>query len=347
MFASLEGCATRRFGGGDGCDDRDLFAVSEVMNLRALKSDALLLLTAIIWGGGFLAQRIGMESVGPFTFNAIRFALGSISLVPVILLVRKRSSIKGRVAEHTDSRKMVLGGVATGLALFMGATLQQVGIVYTTAGKAGFITGLYVVVVPLIGLFWGQRPNRGTWAGACTGAAGLYLLSVTEDFTISFGDFLVLIGAFFWACHVLVIGWLSPRMDPIVLSFLQFAACSLFSLIAAVGTETMTVSSITAATVPILYGGLVSVGVAYTLQVVAQRDAHPAHAAVLLSMEAVFAALGGCLILNESLPLRGLWGCGLMLSGMLISQLSEYLFHQKQAKTYSIKAEASQRRTAV
>jgi drug/metabolite transporter (DMT)-like permease len=289
-----------------------------------------------------------MESVGPFTFNAIRFALGSVSLVPIILLMRKNGASSGaRIAEPTDGRKMALGGAVTGLALFMGATLQQVGLVYTTAGKAGFITGLYVVIVPLIGLFWGQRPNRGTWAGACMGAAGLYLLSVTEDFTISFGDLLVLIGAFFWACHVLVIGWLSPRMDPIVLSFLQFAACSLFSLIAAVATETTTVRAVADATVPILYGGLVSVGVAYTLQVVAQRDAHPAHAAVLLSMEAVFAALGGWLILNETLPVRGLWGCGLMLSGMLLSQLSEYLFHQKQAKTYSIDPEAAHRQTVV
>jgi drug/metabolite transporter (DMT)-like permease len=287
-----------------------------------------------------------MESVGPFTFNAIRFALGSVSLIPIILLMRKNGTSGARIAEPTDGRKMVLGGAVTGLALFMGATLQQVGLVYTTAGKAGFITGLYVVIVPLIGLFWGQRPNRGTWAGACMGAAGLYFLSVSEDFTISFGDLLVLMGAFFWACHVLVIGWLSPRMDPIVLSFLQFAACSLFSLIAAVATETTTVRAVGDAMVPILYGGLVSVGVAYTLQVVAQRDAHPAHAAVLLSMEAVFAALGGCLILGEILPVRGLWGCGLMLSGMLLSQLSEYLFRRKQVKAYSIEPEAAQRRTA-
>ena len=163
------------------------------------------------------------------------------------------------------------------------------------------------------------------WIGAFLAAGGLYLLSVTEKFTIAFGDLLELIGAFFFACHVLIIGWLSPRMDSIKLSFFQFAACSILSLIAAVITEIITLQSLLQATVPILYGGLFSVGVAYTLQIIAQRDAHPAHAGIILSLEAVFAAFGGWLILGEMLSIRGLLGCLLMLTGMLISQFKFFL----------------------
>jgi drug/metabolite transporter (DMT)-like permease len=194
-------------------------------------------------------------------------------------------------------------------------------LVYTTAGKAGFITGLYVIIVPLLGLFWRQQPKIGTWLGAFLAAIGLYFLSVTEEFTIELGDLLVLIGAFFWAAHVLIIGWLSPRINPIKLAFSQYVACSILSLITACVIEDITMLSIFQAAIPILYGGLLSVGVAYTLQVVAQRDAHPAHAAILMSLEAVFAAIGGWLILGEIISARGLFGCGLMLSGMLLSQL--------------------------
>ncbi len=178
---------------------------------------------------------------------------------------------------------------------------------YTTAGKAGFITGLYVIIVPILGLFWRQQPQIGTWVGAILAAFGLYFLSVTEELTIEPGDFLVLIGAFFWAAHVLIIGWLSPRINPIKLAFSQYVACSILSLITASIVEDITLSSIFLAAIPILYGGLISVGIAYTLQVVAQRDAHPAHAAILLSLEAVFAAIGGWLILGEILSARGLF----------------------------------------
>jgi drug/metabolite transporter (DMT)-like permease len=198
-----------------------------------------------------------------------------------------------------------------------------VGLVYTTAGNAGFITGLYVVIVPLLGLFWQQRPSAGTWMGAFLAAAGLYLLCITDDFSISFGDLLELMGAFLWAGHVLIIGWLSPKIDSLKLALAQYVACSVLSLITAVFFETIALKPIFQAAIPILYGGVLSVGVAYTLQVVAQKNAHPAHAAILLSLEAVFAALGGWLILSETLTYRGFIGCALMLSGMLLSQLYE------------------------
>lgn len=291
------------------------------MKRSILKSDALLLLTAMIWGFAFVAQRVGMNHVGPFTFNGVRFALGSLVLLPLILLNGGSPRIPEGVLPPLGSRSLLFGGTMIGLALFAGASLQQVGLVYTTAGNAGFITGLYVVIVPILGFFWGQRPGPGTWIGALLAAGGLYLLSITAEFTIAFGDLLELIGAFFWAGHVLLIGWLSPRTDSLKLAFFQYAACSALSLFTAAMVETITLAGIFAAALPILYGGVMSVGIAYTLQVVAQKSAHPAHAAILLSLEAVFAALGGWLILGETLSMRGGIGCALMLAGMLLSQL--------------------------
>jgi drug/metabolite transporter (DMT)-like permease len=291
------------------------------MKSVTVKSDALLLTTAIIWGFAFVAQRVGMDYVGPFTFNGIRFAIGSLSLLPLVAMSRERPAATHKILPPPGLKTVFLGGTALGLALFSGASLQQIGLVYTTAGKAGFITGLYVIIVPLLGLFWRQRPRIGTWIGAVLAAVGLYFLSVTEEFTIEPGDLLVLIGAFFWATHVLIIGWLSPRINPVKLAFSQYLACSVLSLITACIVEDITMLSIFQAAIPILYGGLLSVGIAYTLQVIAQRDAHPAHAAILLSLEAVFAAVGGWLILGEIISARGLFGCGLMLVGMLLSQL--------------------------
>jgi drug/metabolite transporter (DMT)-like permease len=288
---------------------------------RALRADTLLLVTAAIWGFAFVAQRVGMAHVGPFTFNGVRFGLGSLSLLPLLMFTSRRASPARRLLAPASPGALVWGGGLAGLCLFCGASLQQVGLVYTTAGNAGFITGLYVVIVPLLGLLVGQRTNLGTWLGAGLAAVGLYFLSITADFRISRGDFLELLGAFFWAAHVLIIGWLSPRLNALKLAITQFAACSLLSLLTAAAIETITLEGLRQALLPILYGGLCSVGIAYTLQVVAQKDAQPAHAAILLSLEAVFAALGGWLLLDETLAGRSLFGCGLMLAGMLLTQL--------------------------
>ncbi|MFP4038106.1 MAG: DMT family transporter, partial [Desulfobacteraceae bacterium] len=294
-----------------------------ILDREVFKADWLLLLTALIWGSAFVAQRAGMEHVGPFTFNGVRFALGSLILLPLAL--RSRPLVPGGVQSGSPQAAAaptsLWGGGLAGVVLFVAAALQQVGLVYTTAGKAGFITGLYVIIVPLMGLMWGFRPGWGGWLGACLAVAGLYLLSVTEDFSLAKGDFLELLGAFFWAGHVLILGWLSPKVRRIRLACTQFAVCSVLSLAAASALETITWAGIRGAAVPILYGGLLSVGVAYTLQVIAQRHAPPVHAAVILSLEAVFAALAGWLILGEVLGLRGVVGCGLMLAGMLAAQL--------------------------
>ena len=296
------------------------------MNTSTVKSDALLLTTAIIWGFAFVAQRVGMDFVGPFLFNGVRFALGCLVLAPLILKNGVTGIHHAETARPANRKTGIIGGLIAGVILFSGASLQQVGLVYTTAGNAGFITGLYVVIVPILGIGLRHRTNTGTWAGAILAAAGLYLLSVTEAFTIAFGDLLVLIGAFFWAIHVLLIGWLSPKLDSLKLAFLQYAACSLLSLLVAAVFEDNTMSGALQATIPILYGGILSVGIAYTLQVVAQKTAHPAHAAIILSLEAVFAAIGGWIILDEVLTLRELLGCSLMLGGMITSQLWKFMW---------------------
>ena len=289
-----------------------------MLTLKAFKAEVLLLLAAIIWGTAFVAQRVGMEHVGPFTYNGVRFLIGALSLAP-LLWVGRRS---GPLIHPGGEWLTWAGSLLVGLILFAGASLQQVGIVHTTAGKAGFITGLYVVVVLLLGLLWGQRTPWGTWMGALLAIAGLYLLTMNDRLTLTEGDGLVLIGAFFWAGHVLAIGWLAGRhVEPVLLACLQFIICGVLSLAIAVVSESITLDGLRGATLPILYGGLLSVGVAYTLQVVAQRDAPPAHAAIILSLETVFAALGGWLLLNETLAERGLIGCGLMFTGMLLSQL--------------------------
>ena len=288
---------------------------------KPLNSEALLFLTAAIWGFAFVAQRAGMEYTGPFGFNAIRFALGSLSLVPLLVANRWRGRHSRRRSEGNKGSMPLLGAGLAGLILFAAASLQQIGIVYTTAGKAGFITGLYVVLVPILGLLRGQNPGYRTWLGAFLAVVGLYLLSVTGRLHISRGDLLVLLSAFFWAGHVLVIGWLSPRRESLILACIQFATCSVLSLGATLVTEVFNPQGLLQATIPILYTGLLSTGVAYTLQVVAQRKVPPANAAIIMSLEAVFAALGGWLILEEIINPRGLVGSALMLTGMLISGL--------------------------
>jgi len=286
------------------------------MEKENLQSDLVLLCAAAIWGFAFVAQRVGMEYVGPFLFNGVRFGLGSLSLLPLLYL-RRRDGDKRK----EQPAMALVGGAVAGMVLFIGASLQQVGLVYTTAGKAGFITGLYVVIIPVLGLFLRQRIRLGSWAGAVLAAVGLYLLSVTGKFTISFGDLLEVVGALFWAIHVLIIGWLSPRVSAVKLSLSQFMVCSGLSLATACLTEEILLGRLLDASIPILYGGLFSVGIAYTLQVVAQKKAPPSHAAIILSLETVFAALGGRLFLGETLSTRGLIGCALMFSAMMVSQI--------------------------
>jgi drug/metabolite transporter (DMT)-like permease len=281
-----------------------------------LRANLLLLLAAAIWGFAFVAQRVGMDHVGPFTFTGVRFALGGLSLVPLIFVFRREAP-----PEAAGKATGLKAGLLAGAILFAAASLQQVGLIYTTAGKAAFITCLYLVLVPVAGTLLGRRTSAGTWLGSLVAVAGLYLLCVKEDFTVGYGDFLELAGALFWTAHIMVIDRYSRRVDTLQLAFFQFMACAAGSLAVAAATEEIALSGLALAAAPILYGGLCSVGVAYTLQIVGQKDAEPSHAAIILSLETVFAAVGGYLILGEQLGTREALGCALMLAGMLASQL--------------------------
>lgn len=292
------------------------------MKTKEVKSVFILLLTAAIWGFAFVAQRVGMQHVGAFTFNGVRFALGSISLLPVIYFFNRKN--KEQQKEEADLKTTVKSGLIAGSVLFIAASLQQIGLIYTTAGKAGFITSLYIVLVPIIGILFKQKTHMKTWIGALTAAIGLYFLSINESFTIEFGDFLEIIGAVFWACHILLIDRFVKNVDAIKLSSIQFATCAVLSMITAFITEDVNAAGISGALVPILYGGIMSAGVAYTLQAVGQKYAKPSHAAIALSMESVFAAIGGIVLLAERMSPRGYLGCALMLLGMLIAQSENF-----------------------
>ncbi len=285
------------------------------MKPSALKSDFILLLVATIWGLAFVAQRIGMDHVGPFTFNGLRFVLGCLSLFPFLFFPRNR-------IKDQNGSGLIPSGIISGLILFGGISLQQVGLVYTTAGKAGFITGLYVVMVPFIGLFIkSSRTSPGTWTGAVLAGLGMYFLSMTKEMNMAFGDFLVFLSAICFAFHLIIIGRLSTRFDTVRLSLIQCCVCAALSLMVAFFSETFILSDILDVVLPLFYGGVLSVGVAYSLQIYGQKNSPTSHAAIILCLESVVAALGGWIILNEILSKRAIFGCVLMLAGMLISQL--------------------------
>ncbi|SDS77415.1 DMT family transporter [Pseudomonas oryzae] len=285
------------------------------MHRQSLRADLLMLLTALIWGTTFVAQRLGMNEIGPFLYTGLRFALGALVLLP--LLLRRPA---GAVVEPLN-RSLLAGGVLLGLALTVGINLQQVGLLFTSVTNSGFITGLYVIMVPLLGLLIGQRAGLGTWVGASLAVFGMALLSIGPDFHIASGDWLQLAGAVVWGVHVLLVGALASRHDPLRIAFLQFATCAAISLLLAVAFEELQLDAILRAGPAVLYGGVIAVGIGYTLQVVAQKHAIASHAAIILSLEAVFAAIAGALVLDESLSARGYLGCVLMFAGMLAAQL--------------------------
>ena len=286
------------------------------MNKKQIRANFLLFLTALIWGFAFSAQRFGAQYLKPFWFNGIRFALGSISLVPLIVYRKKQKN-----TVQNSTKYLLVAGILCGICMFAGASLQQIGIETTTAGKAGFVTGLYVVLVPVIGLLMGRKTGRMTWLAVIIAVLGLYLLTVTENFTIGKGDLIVLAGSLFWAFHILIIDHFSQKTDPLELSSLQFAVCSFLSLFIALFMEEISAGAVKNAMIPILYGGLCSVGIAYTLQVVAQKDAEPSQASLILCLETVFSVLGGMLLLKEEMTLRNVCGCVLMFVAIVITQL--------------------------
>ena len=293
-----------------------------------MQANLMLLVTAAIWGFAFVAQRVAMDHMGPFSFNAVRFLLGAASLLPLIWFFSRKKAV---ATTNVAKASVWLAGGVAGAILFIAAALQQVGLLYTTAAKAGFITGLYMILVPFLGLFLRHVTGLNAWLGALLALVGLYLLSINADFSMSRGDFLMFVGAIFWACHILWIDFIGRRVDALQLSAVQFLACGLLSSVMAFWQEIPTLASVLLAWPAVLFASFISVGLAYTLQVVAQKKAKPAHAAIIMSMEAVFAAIGGVVFLDESLPMRGWIGCGLMMAGMLLSQITLPKLHKETA----------------
>ncbi len=305
----------------------------ESMPSTRCQANLLLTLTAAIWGLAFVAQRVGADHLGPFAFNGIRFALGSLSLLPVLIVVQRRAGAAPRTAGN--AAPILLPGLLTGAVLFAASALQQAGIAETTAGKAGFITGFYIVLVPLLGIALRHPAGPRIWIGAVLALAGLYLLSVTDAFTLARGDALVLAGAIFWAVHILLIDRYAGQVGAVRLAFAQFVTCAVLSVGTALLVETAPFVGVPAAMWPLFYGGVMSVGVAYTLQVVAQRAAAPSHAALILSTEAVFAVIGGVLLLGETMTVRAMTGCALILAGILVSQSDAGQLPSDQGRVWS------------
>lgn len=288
-----------------------------------MKGNLILLLVAAIWGTGFVAQRSGMDSLGPFTYSGMRYLLGCISLLPLLYYFRHSAA--------AVRRKTVPAGIAAGVIMCVAVSMQQIGLLYTSAGKAAFITCLYIVIVPFIELLLGRRISRYTWLGALLALLGLYMLCVKEGLMMSGGDAIIFISAFLWALHILYIDHCVSGIDAITFAFTQFLTCAVLSLSVAGIWETITWEGVQAAAVPLLYGGFFPVGVAYTLQIVGQKYADPSHAAIILSMESVFGALAGYLFLNELMSLSEIGGCVLMAAGMFAAQLDGFAKKQKES----------------
>lgn len=297
------------------------------MKQKTMKSNLLLALAAFIWGVAFVAQSVGMEYVKPFTFNAARFLIGGVVLIPCIFLIKKTNGKKndGTAADpkkqKEETKTGILGGICCGIALFVASSFQQFGVSYTTVGKAGFITALYIVIVPLLGLFLKKRVKWTVWLSVAIATVGMYLLCMTEGLNIGKGDFYVFLCAICFSFHILIIDYFSPKADGVFISCVQFFTAGILALAATVLFEKPEISSILAAWAPILYAGVMSCGVAYTLQVVAQKNTDPVIASLILSLESVFSLIAGWVILGQKLSPKELFGCVLVFCAILLAQV--------------------------
>lgn len=289
--------------------------------MRKTKNTILLLLTALIWGSAFVAQSVGMDYVGPFTFNSVRCLIGGLVLLPCIFFFKRfgigdggweeEKSVKGR-------RDLIMGGILCGVFLACASSAQQVGLTYTTVGKAGFITAMYIVIVPVLGIFLKRLPKPAVWVSVVLAVAGLYLLCMTDSFALSPGDAWVLASALLFAFHIMVIDYFSPKADGVKLSCIQFFVAGIVCGVPMLLFEKPQILEILQAWQPILYAGVLSCGVAYTLQIIAQKDYDPTAASLILSLESVFSVLAGWVILGEELSPRELAGCALMFAAIIL-----------------------------
>lgn len=290
--------------------------------VQKFKGSIMLLITSLIWGTAFVAQSEGMNYVEPFTYNAMRTLLGGIVLIPVIALFRAAGKHSGAPPKKYSLKNTVKGGIFCGIFLFIASSFQQAGIAQTTTGKAGFITALYIVIVPILGIFFRRKVPLRMWLFVAAAVAGFWLLCINENFSISAGDLLVLMCAIFFAAHIMVIDYFNEKnTDGMLMACIQFFTAAVFMLIGMFVFEKPDINSILDAKFTILYAGIMSSGVAYTLQILGQRHTDPTVATLLMSLESVFAALSGWIILGEGLSIKELCGCALVFAAVILAQL--------------------------
>lgn len=294
-----------------------------VANKRSdqLKGSAILLFASIIWGSAFVFQQMGMEHLGPFSFNGLRYFIGAAALLPVILIKDALYKKKNGTAPQRDKKQQFIAGLVCGAALFIPSALQQIGLQWTAPGKSGFITAMYIVTVPLLGLFLGKKAKLNAWIAVAIAVVGMYFLCVTEKFTIESGDTITLVSVVFWAVQILAIDHYAPKVDCIRLACMEFFVCGILSLVPMLIFEKPSFSGIIGAAVPLLYVGLMSCGIAYTLQPIGQKLTPPAIASIFMSLESVFSVLAGFVILGDTLSQRESIGCVLMFAAVLAAQL--------------------------
>lgn len=289
-----------------------------------IKSLIILFAATIIWGFAFVAQSKGMDYVGGFTFNCLRCFLGGAVLIPVIAISdKKRKSKEGGNIIRNDRKRLITGGVCCGAFLCVASNLQQFGIKYTTVGKAGFITAMYIVIVPVAGIFLKRKAGKFVWIGVALAIAGLYLLCINEDFYIGKGDLLVLGCAVVFSGHILCVDYFSPLVDGVRLSCIQFFTCGILSGIPMLIFEDVSLRNIADCSVPLLYAGIMSCGVGYTLQIIGQKNINPTVASMVFSLEAVFSLLAGWIILGQNMSEREIAGCVIMFAAIVLAQLPD------------------------
>lgn len=290
------------------------------MRKQRLGNTIMLFLAALIWGFAFVAQSAGMDHVGPFTFNFSRTMLGGLVLLPAAVSVYGRKRKKTSI-DKKERKNLLIGGISCGLLLCIATNLQQIGIMSTTAGKAGFLTAAYIMFVPVFGIFMKKRCGWNVWVSVVLALAGMYLLCIRESFSIAAGDGYILACAVVFAFHIMAVDYFAPKVDGVALSCIQFLVCSVCSGIPMLMFEEVTISGLHGAAVPILYAGMLSCGVAYTFQILGQKNYNPSIAALILSLESAFSVLGGFLILHEKLSAKELAGCALMFAAIVLTQL--------------------------
>jgi len=287
-------------------------------------SAAELLLTAFIWGVAFVAQSVGMDYIGPFTFNCVRSIIGGLVLIPLVVILGKKNRADKTAEEAKEYKKnTVIGGICCGICLCVASNFQQFGIMHTTVGKAGFITALYIIIVPILGIFMKKRVAPIVWVSSVIAVIGFYLLSISGRVSINRGDILVLICAVLFSVHILVIDCFSPKGEGVTISCIQFFTSGILCGILMFLFENPQIKDILAAYLPILYAGVMSCGVAYTLQIVGQKNMDPTVASLILSLESVFSALAGWLILGQGLSGKELIGCSLVFVAVLLAQMPQ------------------------